>query len=64
MRTGDKTPHLFIFDRTRLGFVDTGPATKLDRFLSHLSPHLSTNPPKSMILASRSEDAYEGVKKS
>lgn len=64
MRAGTNT-NLYAFDRMRAGFVNLGEASKFERFLAHLTPHLSTNPPKSMIVepnppGQRDKDSYEG----
>ncbi len=49
MAVQNKTPHLYIFSVQDNVFKDTGPASKLDRFLAHLSPHLTTNPPAGLV---------------
>ena len=44
MKTTSNQPHLYAFSVADNHYKDLGPASRLDRFLAHLSPHLTTNP--------------------
>ena len=68
MRTDTSSPHLYAFSRMDGGYVDLGPASKLDRVLASFTAGLTTRPVGLIVrkksAADDAQDVYEGPKTS